>query len=448
MRTPPILNLPMKKLSLTLFVLFCMFPFSLHAEDLDEQQQTYKDLETFANVLTLLQQHYVDKIDTNAVMIGAINGMLTSLDPHSSYLQPDDFKELQEETKGSFSGIGVEITIRDGILTAVSPIEGTPAFNKGIEAGDQIIRINGESTKDLSLMEAVKKLRGKKGTEITITVHRPGWQELKDFTLVRDVIPLHSVKSMDLGPGLLYLRITNFQATTARDVRKALNKALKKQKLTGIVLDLRNNPGGLLDQAVKVSDIFLDEGVIVSTRGRNPDQDMTFEAHRGNAEYSFPMVVLVNGGSASASEIVAGALQDHGRAIIIGTETFGKGSVQTIIPMPDGAGIRLTTARYYTPSGDSIQETGITPDMVVPFQEPVKKTADTKTHWNIREKDLPKHLTNGDRKKADSRSPSKQIEKNQQKIQERLARDNQLRTALIILKSLNIAGQTTKEEQR
>jgi len=437
----------MKKISFILFVLFCILPVSLHAEDLDEQQQTYKDLETFANVLTLLQQHYVDKIDTNAVMIGAINGMLTSLDPHSSYMRPDDFKELQEETKGSFSGIGVEITIRDGILTAVSPIEGTPAFQQGIEAGDQIIRIDGESTKDLGLMEAVKKLRGKKGTEVTITIHRPGQQELKDFTLVRDVIPLHSVKSMELGPGLLYVRITNFQATTTRDVRKVLNKELKKQPLNGVVLDLRNNPGGLLDQAVKVSDIFLDEGVIVSTRGRNPDQDMIFEAHRNSDAFTFPMVVLVNGGSASASEIVAGALQDHGRAIVLGTQTFGKGSVQTIIPMPNGAGIRLTTARYYTPSGDSIQETGITPDMIVPFQEPSRETADKKKLWNIREKDLPKHLTNGDRKKFDARNKAKQTDKDQQKIKQRLARDNQLRTALIILKSLNIASQAQKEEE-
>lgn len=438
----------MKKLSFILVVLCCILPFTLHAEDINEQQQTYKDLETFANVLTLLQQHYVDRIDTNAVMIGAINGMLSSLDPHSSYLPPDDFKELQEETKGSFSGIGVEITIRDGILTAVSPIEGTPAFQQGIEAGDQIIRINGESTKDLGLMEAVKKLRGKKGTKVTITIHRPDRQELKTFTLVRDVIPLHSVKSMELGPGLLYIRITNFQATTTRDVRKALNKALKKQALTGVVLDLRNNPGGLLDQAVKVSDIFLDKGVIVSTRGRNPDQDMVFEAHHNSDSFSFPMVVLVNGGSASASEIVAGALQDHGRAIVLGTETFGKGSVQTIIPMPNGAGIRLTTARYYTPSGDSIQETGITPDMIVPFQEPAKESADKETRWNIREKDLPKHLTNGDRKKIEARNTSGQTEKEQQKIKQRLARDNQLRTALIILKSLNIAGQTTKDAHK
>jgi carboxyl-terminal processing protease len=224
-----------------------------------------------------------------------------------------------------------------------------------------------------------------------------------------------------------------------------LNKAAKKQPLSGVVLDLRNNPGGLLDQAVKISDVFLDEGVIVSTRGRNPEQNMVFEAHGGNGNFNFPMVVLVNGGSASASEIVAGALQDHNRAIIIGTQTFGKGSVQTIIPMPNGAGIRVTTARYYTPSGDSIQETGITPDMIVPFQEPAKEPTEKKKSWNtIREKDLPKHLTNGSNKIPRSHDNAATFDKMQQKTQERLAEDNQLRTALIILKSLNIAGQAAK----
>ncbi len=442
----PVSMTAMKKLSCFLLVVGFLLPFTLCAEDMGERQQTYQDLETFANVLTLLQQHYVEKINTNEVMIGAINGMLTSLDPHSSYLQPDDFKELQEETKGSFSGIGIEITIRDGILTAVSPIEGTPAFEQGIKAGDQIVRVNGESTKDLTLMEAVKRLRGKKGTEVTITIHRPGWQELKDFTLVRDDIPLHSVTSMDLEEGISYIRISNFQGTTTRDARKALKKRIKKGPLAGIVLDLRDNPGGLLDQAVKISDIFLDEGIIVSTRGRDADQDMVFEAHRGSDTFMFPMVVLVNEGSASASEIVAGALQDHGRGIIIGTETFGKGSVQTIIPMPSGAGIRLTTARYYTPSGDSIQETGITPDVLVPFQEPVETTAEKKNPWNnIREKDLPRHFTNGDKKKDQQQEVDKQEDEEVKKVRQRLARDNQLRTALIILKSLNIAGHATEE---
>ena len=414
----------------------------------DERQQTYKDLETFANVLTLLQQHYVDKVDTDKVITGAINGMLTSLDPHSSYMQPDDFKELQEETRGSFSGIGIEITIRNGILTVVSPIEGTPAYRLGIRAGDQIIRINNETTKDMSLMKAVKILRGKKGSKVTITIHHPGEQSLHDLIVTRDIVPLHSVKSMLLSPGLLYLRITNFQTTTTKDLRQALHKAEKQGQLKGIVLDLRDNPGGLLDQAVKVADIFLDRGVIVSTHGRDPDQDMIFEAHKGNGSVTFPMVVLVNGGSASASEIVAGALKDHHRAIIVGTVTFGKGSVQTVIPMANGAGIRLTTARYYTPNGSSIQETGITPDVVVPFQEPVQQsTKKTSPVWEIREKDLPGHLRNNSLKNQKGQQAKKKNALERQKVEQRLARDNQLRTALIILKSLNIAQAPGKKEE-
>ncbi len=416
------------------------------AENTEQQQQTiYRNLETFANVLTLLQQHYVDRIDTEKVIIGAINGMLTSLDPHSAYMPPEDFKDLQEETKGSFTGIGIEITIRDGVLTAVSPIEDTPAYKAGIQAGDQIIRINGELTKAMTLMDAVKKLRGKKGTKVTITVHRQGWPEPRDFVLVRDVIPLHSVRTMVLEPGLLYVRITNFQANTTRDFSQALDQAEQHHPLAGLLLDLRDNPGGLLDQAIRIADLFLDKGVIVSTRGRDPEQNMRYEAHRDGREYTFPMVVLVNGGSASASEIVAGALQDHKRAIIVGTETFGKGSVQTIIPMPNGAGIRLTTARYYTPSGRSIQETGILPDVVIPFRMTAKAEQQPR-HWSIREKDLPHHFTN--KEAGRSGQKKEKHDKEEKQVAERLANDNQLRTAYIILKSLNIVLQEKEPTAR
>ena len=427
----------MKKISALLCFLF-VFSAGLLFAEVDNQQQetdTYKNLETFANVLNLLQQHYVDEISSRDVIIGAINGMLTSLDPHSSYMSPEDFQELQAETKGSFSGIGIEITVRDGVLTVVSPIEGTPAYRQGLQAGDQIIRINGQLTKDMTLMEAVKQLRGDRGSEVTISIHRKGWQGLKDMVLIRDVIPLHSVKSMQLAPGLLYIRITNFQSTTTRDFRKVLQKATKKQPVTGLILDLRNNPGGLLDQAVKISDVFIDSGIIVSTRGRNPEQDMVFEAHRGTGRFDFPLIVLVNGGSASASEIVAGALQDHGRAIILGTVTFGKGSVQTIVPLPDGAGLRLTTARYYTPSGDSIQATGIIPDMIVPFEETADNGSGGDKNWVVREKDLPHHFENGtdnNKKKETARDEDPK----QQEIEQRLATDNQLRSALFLLKNL------------
>ena len=434
----------MKKICLLLCFLLVLSAGSLSAETDNQQQETdtYQNLETFANILNLLQQHYVEEIKSRDVIIGAINGMLISLDPHSSYMSPEDFKELQEETKGSFSGIGIEITVRDGVLTVVSPIEGTPAYRQGLQAGDQIIKINGQLTKNMTLMNAVKLLRGNRGDEVTISIHRKGLQGLQDIVLVRDVIPVHSVKTMVLEPGLLYVRITNFQSTTTRDVRKALQNGEKKQPINGLILDLRNNPGGLLDQAVKVSDIFLDNGVIVSTRGRNSDEDMIFEAHRGTGRYDFPMIVLVNGGSASASEIVAGALQDQGRAIIVGTQTFGKGSVQTIVPLPDGAGLRLTTARYYTPSGDSIQATGITPDMVVPFDKSVDNETGGDTNRSLREKDLPHHFENNNGKEKKN---NKQADSESQEIEQRLARDNQLRTALYLLKNLNKTSAQVKD---
>ncbi len=424
----------MKHISLLLCFLFALSGSPVLAGDSKQQEETdvYQNLETFANVLNLLQLHYVDDISSRDVLIEAINGMLTSLDPHSSYMSPEDFQELQEETKGSFTGIGIEITIRDGYLTVVSPIEGTPAYRQGLQASDQIIKINGRLTKKMTLMDAIKMLRGKKGSEVTITIQRKEWPDLLDIVIVRDIIPLQSVKSIQLEPGVFLIRITNFQASTTKDVRKIIQQATRKQPLDGLILDMRNNPGGLLDQAVKVSDIFIDKGVIVTTKGRDPDQDMVFDAHQGTAKYDFPMIVLVNGGSASAAEIVAGALQDHGRALILGTQTFGKGSVQTIVPLPNGAGLRMTTARYYTPSGVSIQATGITPDMVVPYEEPEKKNGEKGKNGQIREKDLHHYIENNKGKKKDQ-----EVGSEQQEVEKRLAKDNQLRTALFLLKNLN-----------
>ena len=420
----------MKPLILLLCFLSISAPGIIRAKTDNQQQETqvYQDLETFANVLNLLEQHYVEKISSHDVITSGINGMLSSLDPHSSYMPPEQYKELQEETKGSFSGIGIEITIRNGVLTVVSPIEGTPAYNQGLKAEDQLIKINGQFTKDMTLMDAVKQLRGPRGETVKITIHRKGLQELQDIVLVRDVIPLHSVKSLPLEKGLLYIRVTNFQSTTTRDFRTALQKALKKEAIKGLILDLRGNPGGLLDQAVKIADIFIDKGVIVSTRGRDPELDMVFEAHPTTRSYKFPMIVLVNGGSASASEIVAGALQDHNRAIIVGTKTFGKGSVQTIIPLPNGAGLRMTTARYYTPSGQSIQATGISPDLVIPYANTARDQGSNS--WAVREKDLPNHFENGNGRKQQKKS--NQTDK--QEMSQRLAADNQLRSALFILK--------------
>ena len=423
-------------------------------------QDTYKNLEIFSNVLSIVEKNYVEEIDTEEIIEGAIKGLLTTLDPHSSFMKPDDFKELQVETKGSFSGIGIEIAIRDGMLTVVSPIEGTPAFKKGLKAGDKIVKIKDEPTKDLSLMEAVKRLRGTKGTKVTISIHRKGWRDLKEVTIVRDVIPLHSVKSRWQEPGYPYIRITNFQSKTTKDLKKTLKEFSNKEEIKGLLLDLRSNPGGLLDQAVKVSDLFLKNGLIVSTKGRLKEQNMTYKAHSSGVHYDFPIVVLVNEGSASASEIVAGALQDHKRALILGAQTFGKGSVQTIIPMNNGAGLRLTTARYYTPSGTSIQAKGITPDIIVPTpvftREEIEEEKKVKKHRFLREKDLINHIENGDapeektseQKKSDDEETSlddsddvteeakKKDEESRKK--EELEKDPQLKTALILLKGLNV----------
>ncbi|MDR2550229.1 MAG: S41 family peptidase [Desulfobulbus sp.] len=437
----------MKRLLSLLLVGFCCIWTPALADESKQERDIYRDLETFANVLTLIQQYYVDEIDSNKVITGAINGMLGSLDPHSAYMTPDDFKDLEEETSGSFTGIGIEISIRDGMLTAVAPIEGTPADRQGIKSGDQIVRINNELTKNMTLMEAVKKLRGAKGTPVTITVHRQEWKEPRDFTMIREAIPLVSVKYTELEPGFSYIRVSNFQATTTKDLRNALKTIKKKHHILGVILDLRNNPGGLLDQAVKVADLFLDKGVIVSTKGRNKEEQMQFEAHPGDGYGDFPMVTLVNGGSASGSEIVAGALRDHKRAVIMGTTTFGKGSVQTILPLPDGAGLRLTTAKYYTPSGESIQATGIKPDIVVPLTTQSDSAAiPAPPGKTIREKDLPRHLENDKGGKKQSESAAEPAEGNDEEefqqmedihqIAKRMEQDNQLQAAFSTLKGL------------
>jgi carboxyl-terminal processing protease len=417
-------------------------------------RDTYKSLEVFSNVLSLIQKNYVEDVDATEVLQGAIKGMLSSLDPHSSYLKPDDFRELKLETKGSFTGIGIEITVRDSALTVVSPIEDTPGDRAGLKAGDKIVRIEGELTKDMSLMEAVKKLRGPKGTTVNISVYREGWTDLKEHAIVRDVIPLLSVRSKILAPGYAYIRITNFQSKTSNDFTDAIKEISQKGRISGLIIDLRNNPGGLLSQSVKISDVFIDEGVIVSTKGRIKEQNTVYEARSGGTKYEFPIVVLVNEGSASASEIVAGALQDHKKALVVGTNTFGKGSVQTIIPMSNGAGLRLTTARYYTPNGRSIQAKGIEPDILVEKIIPSEKDAEkSKTPTFLREIDLRHHIENGDEqtgkedksedKETDTETEKEPDIKNKtdeeaREIEELLTTDNQLRTALMLLKGLNV----------
>ncbi len=411
------------RLCLTFLAAFALLsaaaPLSAKEGEGGQPQETeiYSNLETFANILDLLQKHYVDKISSSELILGAVNGMLGTLDPHSAYLSPTDFKELQEDTSGNFSGVGIEVTVRDGVLTVVSAIAGTPAFAQGVKAGDRVLGINGLSTQGMTLNESVRLLRGKIGDKVTLSLSRDG--QVQDIVLIRSLIPQHSIASTELEPGLLHVQISSFQSATARDFKEALSTATKKHPLKGLILDLRNNPGGLLDQAVKIADMFIKKGVLVSTKGRDKEHDMLFKANPGAEKYAVPIVVLVNAGSASAAEIVAGALQDHKRALILGTKTFGKGSVQTVVPLPDGAGLRLTTARYCTPSGRSIQETGISPDIVVPLEE--KGSAD---NGSIREKDLLHHFENMDQD-AEKNNGSKEAEE-----------DNQLQAALFILKHL------------
>jgi carboxyl-terminal processing protease len=331
-----------------------------------DRTATYEQLKLFTDVLSIIQNQYVDETEPREVIYGAVRGMLRALDPHSSFMDPESYREMQVETSGSFGGLGIEITIRDDQLTVVAPIEGTPAWRAGIQPGDRILKIEGLVTKDMSLPDAVKKMRGPKGTKVTVTIGREGTREPFDVTLTREVIQVQSIKSQELEPGIGYVRIRQFQERTAPDLVAAVEKFDKGGNLAGLIVDVRNNPGGLLSAAVEVSEEFLGDGkLIVYTEGRVRNQNMRFTAHAKRAITDVPLVVLVNQGSASASEIVAGSIQDHGRGVVLGQQTFGKGSVQTIIPLADGSGLRLTTARYFTPKGRSIHGKGITPDIVI-----------------------------------------------------------------------------------
>lgn len=432
-------------------ILCFLFTFAipqLHATENSQKQRehTYRNLELFSNILSILQENYVEEIDTEQVIEGAINGLLLSLDPHSSYLTPKNFEELQDETHGSFTGIGIEITIKEGKLTVVSPIEDTPAYNAGILVNDVIMKIGETWTKDLSPMEAIKKLRGPKGSSVTIAIEREGSDQLQEYTLVRDTIPVNSVRAFFVDRGIIYTRITNFQSHTTQDYLDSLKEHKKEQDIQAIILDLRNNPGGLLNQAVSLADLFLDEGLIVYTKGRTEDQNMVFKARKSSTRFSVPLIVLVNEGSASASEIVAGAIQDQGRGLLLGTKTFGKGSVQTIVPLQDGAGLRMTTARYFTPSGRSIQAKGITPDIEVEF-ETVNEHSELPegTHYT-REKDLSNHIENNGKDTPEKNNQSINDNENppllDEKVIARIKRDNQLRLALNIIKGVSLLKST------
>lgn len=354
----------------------------------------YRKLDIFARVLSLIEQNHVEKIDEDALIIGAIEGMLRALDPHSSFMSAKEFKILMEDTEGNFCGVGMEVGIKENILTVIAPIPNSPAIRAGILPADVVVKINQESTADMDLMEAVQKMRGKENTNVTITIVREGKDKPFDVTLKRAVIEMQSVESELIEPGFIHLKIKAFQDGTAADVRKHLtHMKLVGGPMLGIVIDLRRNPGGLMYEAVKVSDLFVSHGTLLSTKGRDGTIIETFKAHRSGTFDKIELVVLIDGASASASEIVAGALQDNGRGLIVGTNSFGKGSVQTIIPLRGGAGLKLTTSRYYTPTGRSIQARGIEPDVVVESTIPPKPDETTKSIAQMpTENDLPGHL--------------------------------------------------------
>lgn len=423
----------MKKLITLILLVTLLMPTTVFAAEASANEKDYKNLEIFTDVFALIQSSYVEEADSQELLYGAIRGMLKTLDPHSSFLTPEMFEDMQADTHGEFGGLGIEIAIKDRSLIVVAPIEDTPADRAGIKAGDRIIRINDFSTDTLEVMNAVRLMRGPKGETVTLQVERQGEKSPLTFAIVRDLIQLKSVKSRLIDDRYAYVRVSQFQDRTARDFADQLRQLRDsiEQPLSGLILDLRNNPGGLLDQAVAVSDLFLQDGLIVYTEGRDPDAQLEFSATAAETEANYPLVVLINGGSASASEIVAGALQDHKRAIILGEQSFGKGSVQTIVPLGDDSGLRLTTARYFTPSGRSIQARGIAPDVVVPqFIAPHPQI-----DQQMREEDLENHFqaVPGDNSSDEFLSEKPVAEKD----------DYQLKWALDLLKGYDVLRQAS-----
>ena len=413
-----------------------------------KNEDAYEELKVFSDVIELIEREYVDEVETKELIQKAIQGMVQSLDPHSSLLPQEAFEDLQIDTKGKFTGIGIHITMRDGFVTVISPIEDTPAHKAGIKASDRIIKVDGKPTKDLR--EAVNMMRGPKGTPVGVTILREGVKQPLEFELVRDVIPIQSVKSIMLKPGYGFIRLSNFTGTTTTEMEKALRTLeSSKDPLKGLVLDLRNNGGGLLNQSLKVTDLFLDEGKILSIKGRNSKNTKVFNASASSQKRTYPLVVLINAGSASASEIVAGALQDHKRALILGTTSFGKGSVQTVETLRDGSGLKLTIARYYTPNGRSIQATGIEPDIFLKHRLLDPAESKEKGDGLLKEKDLENHLEaepSDKQDKEDDGDEETQEESRRQEVEfrvgplkpEMLQTDNQVMRALELLEGYDI----------
>lgn len=404
-------------------------------------REKYENIELFQKIYQFIQANYVDPVGDKQLIDGAIKGMMETLDPHSAFLPPEIYREMKTDTSGRFGGLGIEIGMKNDSIVIVAPMEDTPAWRAGVKSGDRILRINGESTKGLSLVEAVAKMRGKKGVPVSMTLGREGSEKPIEVNLMRETIKIKSVRSEDLGDGYGYVRLASFNEDAARDVRRELEKLEKKEKLKGLVFDLRMNPGGLLDQAVDVASLFMDEGVVVSTIGRDPAQKEIRNAKKGWARKEVPVAVLVNSGSASASEIVAGALQDSKRAVIMGQPTFGKGSVQTVVDLGNDMGLKVTIARYYTPSGRSIQEKGIQPDIILEELDPKVLAAARTRRETFRERDLRRHLKNPENKASEEQRTKEAHKDEEPNTKLNPKDDEQVKQAVNYLKSFELFKQ-------
>ncbi len=402
----------------------------------------------FTRILNAIDQQYVDDLNTSDLVDKALKGLLTNLDAHSSFMDKKSFKELNVQTSGEFGGLGISVGMKDGVLTVIAPLVGTPADKAGVKAGDIILKIDDKATLGMTIDECVAIMRGKPKTDIILTVVRKGESKPLAIKITRDIIQIQSVYAKKIGDDILYIHVTSFDQKVAKDVKEAISKDANR---TGIILDLRNNPGGLLDQAVGLTDLFVDKGVIVSQKGRKESENIEFKAHAKDTDTKTPIVVIVNGGSASASEIVSGALQDVRRAIVVGEKTFGKGSVQVVMPVGDGEALRLTVARYYLPSGRTIQAEGVTPDIIV---HPGKVARDNNNSFMIKERELKKHLekelekVNGDEKKKNEKKTDTEEDQNKTILTEdQIYNDAQLKSSIDILKALMITSQTKQEKK-